>query len=74
MFDSKNIEYAYNFCETDLYVNVCRGVFRTHLNIYGESSLQKSQKNFIVDIRLSSKYASDIGVTVEKVYRMSTLI
>ena len=59
---------------TDLYVNVCRGIFRTHLNIYGGASLQKSQRRFIVDIRLRSKYASGIGFAVEKVYRMPTFI
>ena len=47
VFYSKNIQYAYNFYGTDL--NVCTGVFRTHLNIHGGVSLQKSQKSFIVD-------------------------
>ena len=70
VFYSKNIQYAYNFYGTDLYVNVCRGVFRTQSNIYGGSFLQKSQESFIVDVQLGSKYASGIGFTVEKVYRM----
>ena len=74
VFYSKNVQYAYNFYGTDLYVNVCRGIFRTQSNIYGGASFQKSQKTFIVDIRLRSKYASGIGFTVEKVYRMSTFI
>ena len=44
-------------------------VFRTQSNIYGGASLRKSQKSFIVDARLGSKYVSGIGFTVEKVYR-----
>ena len=35
---------------------ICRGVFRTQSNIYGGASLQKSQKSFIVDARMGSKY------------------
>ena len=50
VFYSENIQYAYHFCGTDLYVNVCRGVFRAQSNIYGGASLRKSQKNFIVDV------------------------
>ena len=57
-----------------LYINVCSGVFRTQSNIYGGASLQKSQESFIVDVWLGSKYASVIGFTVEKVYRMSIFI
>ena len=58
-----------------LYVNICRGVFRTQSNIYGGTSLQKSQESFIiVDFRLGSKYSSRIGFTVEKVYRISIFI
>ena len=30
IFYSENIQYAYNFSWTDLYVNVCRSVFRAH--------------------------------------------
>ena len=59
---------------TDLYLNVCRGIFRTESKIYGGASLRKSQKNFIADVRLSSKLASVIGFIVEKVYRMSIFI
>ena len=33
IFDSENIQYAYNLYGTDLYVNVCKGVFRTQQNI-----------------------------------------
>ena len=36
-------------------------------------SLRKSQKIFIVGVRLGSKYASGIGFTVEKVYVMQHL-
>ena len=61
----------YNFYGTDLYVNVCRGVFKTQSNIYGGASLRKSQKSFIVDVLPDSKCASGISFTVEKVYRMS---
>ena len=57
-----------------LYINVCSGVFRTQSNIYGGASLQKSQESFIVDVWLGSKYASVIGFTLEKVYRMSIFI
>ena len=74
VFYSKNIQYAYNFYGTDLYVNVCRGVFRTQSNIYGGASLQKSLESFIVDVQLGSKYASGICFTVEKVYRMLIFI
>ena len=74
VFYSKNIQYAYNFYGTNLYVNVCRDVFRTYSNIYGGASLQESQDSFIVDVRLGSKYASGIGFTTEKVYRMSIFI
>ena len=59
-FYSKNIQYAHNSQGTDLYVNVCRGVFRTLSNIYGGASLQKSQESFIVDFRMGYKYASGI--------------
>ena len=67
VFYSKNIQYAYNFYGTDL--NVCRGVFRTQSNIYDGAFLRKSQKSFIVDARLGSKYISGISFTVEKVYK-----
>ena len=63
VFYSKNIQYAYNFYETDL--NICRGVFRAQSNIYGRASLRKSQKSFIVDTRLGSKYVSGKSFTVE---------
>ena len=55
VFYSKNVQYANNFYGTDLYVNVCRGVFRTQSNIYGGASLQKLQEGFIVDVQLDSK-------------------
>ena len=57
-----------------MYVNVCRGVFRTQEITYGRAFLRKSQKIFIVDVRLSSKYASGIICIVEKVCRMSILV
>ena len=74
IFYSKNIQYAYNFYGTDLYINVCSGVFITESSIYGEASSRKSQKSFIVDIRLCSKYTFGIGFTVEKVYKMSIFV
>ena len=52
---SKNIQYGYNFYGTDLYVNVCRGVFRTYFHIYSGAFLQKSQENVIADFRLGFK-------------------
>ena len=52
---------------TDIYVNVCRGVFRTWLNIYSGKSLRKLQKIFIVNVQLGSKYTSGISFIVEKV-------
>ena len=52
---------------TDIYVNVCRGIFTTWLNIYGGTSLRKSQKSFIVNVQLGSKYTSGISFIVEKV-------
>ena len=74
VFHGKNIQYAYNLDGTEPYVNICRGVFRTQSNIYGRTSLQKTQKSFILDVRLGSKYASGIGFTVEKVYRMPIFV
>ena len=44
VFYSKNSQYAYNFSGTDLCGNACRGVFRTHSNIYGGASLRKLQE------------------------------
>ena len=35
------------------------------------SFLRKSQKDLIVDVSLGSKYASGLGFTADKVYRMS---
>ena len=35
---------------TGLYINVCRGVFRTQLSIYGEAFLRKSQESVIADV------------------------
>ena len=58
----------------NLYIDVCRGVFRTQPNAYGGASLEKSQESFTVDFRLGSKYASGIGFTVEKIYRISVFI
>ena len=52
---------------TDIYVNVCRGIFTTWLNICGGTSLRKSQKSFIVNVQLGSKYTSGISFIVEKV-------
>ena len=64
---SENIHYAYNFYGTDVYVSVCRDVFRTQQNICGGDSLRKLQKSFIVDVRMGSKYVSGITFTVRKV-------
>ena len=66
-FTAKYSICIYNFYGTDL--NVWRGVFRTQSNIYDGAFLRKSQKSFIVDARLGSKYISGIGFTVEEVYR-----
>ena len=71
IFYSENIQYVYNFYGTDLYVEVCRAVFRTQSNICSGSSLRKSRENFIVDVLLGSKYASAVSFTVEKAYRVS---
>ena len=57
-----------------MYVNVCKGVFRTRYIFYGGAFLRKSQKSFIIDVRLGSKYTSGISFIVEKVCRMSTLV
>ena len=54
VFYSKNVQNAYGFYGTGLYVNVCRGVFRTQSNIYSGAYLQKSQESFIVDVGLGS--------------------
>ena len=77
VFYSKNIQYAeykYTFCGTELYVNICRGVFRTQSNIYGEASFKTSKKEHYCRCSDGSKYASGIGVTVEKAYRISIFI
>ena len=71
IFYSENIQHVFNFYGTDLYVNVCRGIFRKQSNIYGGASLRKSRKFFIVDVLPGSKYTSGIGFTLEKVYKMS---
>ena len=42
------MQYACNFCWTDLYVNVCRGVFRTQMNIYVGASLKRIAYFFVV--------------------------
>ena len=55
-------------------VNVCRGIFRTQQIIYGGALLRKSQKNFIVDVPVVSKYASGISFIVKKVCRISILV
>ena len=55
VFYSKNIQYAYNFYGTKLYVNVCKRAFRTYSDIYAGASFQKSQESFIVNVRLGSK-------------------
>ena len=74
VFYRKNIQYVYNLYATELYVNICRDVFRIQSNICVGASLQKSQESFIVDVGLVSKCASGIGFTVQKVYRMSIFI
>ena len=74
VFYCKNVQYVYNFYGDNRYLNICRGVFRTRQNIYGGAYSQKSQKSFIVDAWLGSKYASGIGFTEEKVYRISIFI
>ena len=48
--------------------------FRTHSSSYGGAPLQNLQESFIVDVRLGSKYASGIGFTIKKLYRMSIFI
>ena len=40
IFYSENIQYVYGFYTTDLYINICRDVFRTQLNIYGGAKCQ----------------------------------
>ena len=47
VFYSESIQYVHNFCRTGLFVNVCRGVFRTQSNIYGGTLLRKCQIIFI---------------------------
>ena len=74
IFYSKNIHNAYNFYGIDLYVSVCRGVFRTQYNICGGASLRKLQKSLIVDVRMGSKHTLGITFTVEKVCRVSIFV
>ena len=75
MYFTVKIFNAHNFYGTDLYVNVCSGVYRAQSNIYGVASLRKLQKDFIVDVWLGlNRYGSGIGFSVEKVYRMSIFI
>ena len=54
-----------------MYLNVCRGVFRNHSNIYGGAFLQKSQGSFIVDVRLGSKYVSGRGFWTKSASKIS---
>ena len=72
MFSSENIQYVYNFHETDLYVNACRGAFRGEHPQW--SFFAKIQKSFIADVLLGWKYVSGISFMVEKVYRMSPFV
>ena len=74
IFYSENTQYVYNLYGTNLYVNACRVVFRTQSKIYRGDSLRKSQKIFIADVILGSKYASGISFTVEKVYSVSLFV
>ena len=39
-----------NLYGTDLYLSVCRGVFRTQWNICGEASMKKLQESLIVHV------------------------
>ena len=74
IFYSENIHDAYNFYGTDLYVSVCRGLFRTQHNICVGASLRKLQKCLIADVRIGSNYTSSITFEVEKVSRMSIFV
>ena len=60
IFYSENINYVYRFYGTEIYVNVCRSIFRTQEIIDGGAFLRKLQKNFIADVPLVSKYVSGI--------------
>ena len=77
-FYSKNIQYAYNFYWTELYINICRGVFRTQSNIYDYclwwNFFAKITRKVHCRSSIGSKYASGIGFTVEEVYRISIFI
>ena len=42
--------------------------------IFTGVSLRKSQRSFVVDVQLGSKYAFHISLTVEKVYRMLVFV
>ena len=66
IFYSKNIHYASNLYGTDLYVSVCRDVFRTQKNICGGVSLWKLQKSLIVDIWMGSNYTSGTTFIIER--------
>ena len=66
IFYSKNTNYANSFYGNEMYVNLCRGVFRTQQITYDGAFFEKSLKSFIVDVRLGSKYASGISFMVEK--------
>ena len=68
VFYSKKIQYVYNFYGIDLYVNVCRGEFRTQSNIYGRTTCNNHKK------ALLKMFDFWIGFTVEKVYRMTIFI
>ena len=59
IFYSENIQYVYNFYGTDLYLDVCRWVFKTQPNIYRGTSSRKSQQSFIIDVLLGSRYLSN---------------
>ena len=50
VFYSKNINYAHNFYGTNLYENVCRGVFRTQSNIYMVEILCKNYQRSLLQM------------------------
>ena len=53
-----------------LFIIIFWSVFRTHLNIYDGAFLRKyfSQKCSFVDVRLGSKYASDLTSKISKTW------
>ena len=60
------IQYAYNLHGTDLYISVYKMYLEPSLTSTVEV-LCKNHKKVIANVRLASKYASNIGFKIENI-------